>query len=234
MCGSNSRPIPQDFIQKYAAGKTFADIGCMWGINGALSFSAERSGAKRVTAVDIYPATDEFKDAHSRCNSRINFVHGDINETETLKAVGKSEVVFCAGVLYHTPDPFSLLVRLRSICDETLILGTQIIPEIPGLRNTAIFYPMLDEARRKLFNIRIGMQKSVTGPYEPESGYGNWFWGMTSSCVESLLVCAGFAVLEKYLEPFHGWFICRVAERKFAWVSGEYITREDPRFTQYL
>lgn len=206
----------------------------MWAINGAYSFFAESCGAQRVIAVDVYPATDQFKAEHSRLNSHVDFVLGDINETKTLTKVGMSNIIFCSGVLYHVPDPFSLLVRLRSICDEVLILGSQLIPEIPGLRNTAIFYPMLDEAHRELFNTRIGMQKAITGPYEPESGYGNWFWGLTPSCVESLLVCAGFAVLEKHVEPFSGWFICRAAERKFNWVSGEYIARDDPRFTQHL
>jgi 2-polyprenyl-3-methyl-5-hydroxy-6-metoxy-1,4-benzoquinol methylase len=142
---STPTPTDQDLIRKYAAGKTFADIGCMWGINGANSFFAESCGAKRVLAVDVF-TTEQFAAERSRLNSRVEFVLGDINETDTVRRVGKSNVVFSAGVLYHTPDPFSFLVRLRSICDEVLILSTALIPEMPGLRNTAIFYPLLDEA----------------------------------------------------------------------------------------
>lgn len=230
------KPIPtaHDLIQKHASGKTFVDMGCMWGANGALSFFAERCGAQRVTGVDVYPATEQFTAEHSRLNSRVKFVLGDINQNETLASIGISNIVFSNGVLYHAPDPFLLLTRFRLICDDVLILGTQLIPEIPGLRNTAIFYPMLDEARRELFNLGIGMQKAITGPYEPESGYGNWFWGLTPSCIESLLGCAGFAVIEKYVEPFIGWFICRPVEIKFHPVSGEYVTRDDPRFGRHV
>jgi hypothetical protein len=159
---------------------------------------------------------------------------GDINERDTLMRVGTTDVVFCAGLLYHMPDPFTLLVRLRSICDDVLLLHSQLIPEMPGLRNTAIFYPMLDEAHRKSFKLGTGMQMAITDPYEPESGYGNWFWGLTPSCVESLLACAGFAMVERHVEPFAGWFVCRAAERKFNSVSGEYVARDDPRFTQHL
>ena len=177
-------PTPQELIQKYAIGKTFADIGCMWGVNGGFSFFAEGCGAKRVVGVDIYPATKQFAVEHSRLNSSVQFVLGDINESDTLRQIGTTNIVFCSGVLYHMPDPFSLLVRLRSICDELLILRSQLVPEMPGLRNTAIFYPMLDEAHRNLFKTGIGIQKAIAGPYEPESGYDNWFWGLTPSCVE--------------------------------------------------
>jgi hypothetical protein len=218
-----SHPSGQELIRKYAPGQSFADIGCMWGIDGAFSFFAESCGARRIVAVDVYPATDQFVAEHSKRNSRIEFVLGDINQSDTLKKIGTTNVVFCSGVLYHMPDPFMLLVRLRSICDDVLLLNTQLIPEMPGFRNTAIFYPMLDEAHRKRFDLGVGVQKAITGPYEPESGYGNWFWGLAPSCLESLLECAGFAILEKYLTPFNGWFVCRVTERTFHPVSGEYV-----------
>lgn len=231
---TSSVPTPEDVIQKYAPGKSFADIGCMWAINGAYSFFAERCGARRVVAVDVYPATDEFASEHSRSNSRVEFVLGDINENVTLRRIGTMDVVLCSGVLYHTPDPFALLARLRSVCGEILLLQTHLIPEIPGQRNAAIFYPMLDEVHRTRFRLGTGMQKAITGPYEPESGYGNWFWGLTPSCVESLLACAGFATLEKHVDPFGGWFVCHATERKFATTSGEYVTRDDPRFTEHV
>jgi hypothetical protein len=231
---TSSVPAPQQLIQKYAPGNTFADIGCMWRINGANSFFAERCNAKRVVAVDVYPATDEFTAEHARSNSRIEFVMGDITHSDTLRRIGTVDVAFCSGVLYHMPDPWTLLVSLRAICSNVLLLYTQLIPEIPGLRNTAIFYPMLNEAHRKPFELGIGMQKAITGPYEPESGYGNWFWGLTPSCVESMLVCAGFTMLEKHLQPFAGWFVCRAADHKFDTVSGEYVSCDDPRFTRHL
>src|SRR4029450_1571021 len=98
----------------------------------------------------------------SRLNSRIEFVLGDVYQGDTLKRLGTSNVVFCSGVLYHVPDPFSLLAKLRAISDGVLILGTQIIPEMPGLRNAAVFYPMLDQAYRNQFRLGIGMQKAIT------------------------------------------------------------------------
>lgn len=211
-------------VKKYAAGKSFADIGAMWGVNGLYAFMAEEQGATRVVAVDVYPESREFLAEKEKRRSSVQFVRGDINLLETTEKIGVCDVVLCAGVLYHTPDPVHLLTRLRAICGETLILNTASIPEIPGIRNAAVFYPFLDAKQRKIWNQRIGSQKGITGPYEPESGYANWMWGMTPSAVESLLKCAGFEPQERYISPFRSVFVCKTIPMQFVAESGEWTT----------
>ncbi len=211
-------------IRKYISGKSFADIGCMWGIDGFFSFFAEEHGAANVVAVDVYPESEKFMEEKKRRNSKIRFVQGDINLPEVMDAIGVCDVVFCSGVLYHTPDPIHLLLRLRAICGETLILNTAAIPEVHGLRNAAIFYPFLDASQRKIWNRKMGSQKGITEPYEPESGYGNWFWGMTPSAIESMLKCAGFEVQERYIFPFRCVFVCKTIPIQFVAESGEWTT----------
>jgi len=100
-------------------------------------------------------------------------------------------------------------------------LKTQLIPEIPGIRNAAVFYPFLDKQQRKLYDRGAGIQKAITEDYDPESGYGNWFWGPSPSCVVSMLACAGFKVEKSYINPFHGCFVCKAASVTFMPVSGE-------------
>ena len=88
----------------------------------------------------------------------MQFILGDITRVETLDAIGQVDVVFCAGVLYHHPSPFDLLVALRRICRETLILRTSTIPEVRGLPNAAVYFPMLDAKARELWNLkRLGV-----------------------------------------------------------------------------
>lgn len=211
-------------IRTYISGKSFADIGCMWGVDGFFSFFAEEHGATNVVAVDVYPESEKFIEEKRRRNSKIRFVQGDINLPEVTDAIGIQDVVFCSGVLYHTPDPVHMLLRLHAICGETLILNTAAIPEMPGVRNAAIFYPFLNTSQRKIWNRHIGSQKAITGPYEPESGYGNWFWGMTPSAVESMLACAGFEVEERHISPFRAVFVCKTTPIKFAAESGAWTT----------
>ncbi len=214
-------------VRRFARGKSFADIGALWGVHGANAFAAEEAGATRSVAVDVYPATAEFLEARAKRGSKVEFVQGDINSGETAAKIGRCDVVLCAGVVYHTPDPSHMFSRLRSITKETLILNTASIPEVPGLKNMAVFYPYLDESQRKIWNRGIGTQRAITGPYEPQEGYANWFWGMTPSCIESLLKVAGFEVVERFQFKFRTVYVCKAAEVKFAPESGEWTTPKD-------
>ncbi len=213
-----------ELIKKMVPGKSFADIGCMWGINGYYSFVAEESGAKRVMAVDVYPESAEFLNEKAKRNSVVEFVQGDIHSRDTTEKIGVCDVVLCSGVLYHSPNPFDLLIRLRIICGQTLILSTALIPEMKGMQNVAVFWPFLSVAQRKLWDLGGGLRRGLTGPYESESGYGNWFWGLTPSCVEALLECTGFKIEERSIGPFGGTFLCRTAPLRFEPVSGAWTT----------
>jgi len=123
-----------EFIRNHVPGRSFADIGCMWGVNGEYSFIAEAAGATSVTAVDVFGPTPEFEEKRITRGSRVRFVLGDATRAGTLDEIGEADVVFCAGVLYHHPSPFDLLVALRRICRETLILRTSTIPRCADCR----------------------------------------------------------------------------------------------------
>ena len=215
--GSYNR-LPE-YIKNYVAPNTsFADIGCMWGVNGEYAFLAENAGAATIKGVDVFGPTPEFEAKKKERSSSVEFVLGDITSPETIKRVGIVDVVFCAGVLYHHPSPFSLLVALRRICKNTLILRTSAVPEVKGLPNAAVFYPMLKQEDRKLWNLTsLGLlrQEGITDKFDPEQGYGNWFWGLTPSCLTSLLQTAGFEIEHRFNEPFAQTFICKAVAVTF-------------------
>jgi hypothetical protein len=207
-----------DHIRKHAPGHSFADIGCMWGVNGEYAFIAEEAGATFVKAVDVYGPTPEFEARKKSCNSSVEFILGDASHPATIARVGIVDVVFCSGVLYHHPSPFDLLVALRKMCGQTLILRNATIPEIKGLPNAAIYFPMLKLKDRQLWNLaRLGVsrQAGITDRFEPREGYGNWFWGLTPSCLISLLKTAGFDVEFRATEPFVQTVISRAADVPF-------------------
>lgn len=220
-------------VRKYSKRKSFADIGALWGVHGANTFIAEENGATRSVAVDVYPQTKEFVEEKNKRNSKVEFVMGDINSQTTIKQIGQCDVVLCAGVIYHTPDPSHMLSNLRAITKEILILNTASIPEVHGLKNAAIFYPYLSGNQRKVWNRGIGSQKAITGPYEPKEGYANWFWGMTPSCIESLLKVAGFEVIERYVFNFRTVFVCKTAPVQFVAESGEWNMPKDKAFDKF-
>ncbi|MDQ4077917.1 MAG: class I SAM-dependent methyltransferase [Chloroflexota bacterium] len=208
-----------EYIRTYAPGCSFVDIGSMWGVNGEFAFIAEEAGAVTVKAVDVFGPTPEFEAKKHGRDSSVEFVLGDASHPATIQRVGVMDIVFCAGVLYHHPSPFDLLVALHRMCDKTLILRTSTIPEVDGLPNAAVYYPMLKPEERQLWNLSslgVGRQVGITDGFEPGEGYGNWFWGMTPSCVRSLLETAGFRVDHRATEPFAQTFICTPVAPPFA------------------
>jgi SAM-dependent methyltransferase len=208
-----------DLIRQHVDGKTFVDIGCMWGVNGDYAFHAEQCGATEVKGVDVFGPTPEFVEKKAKLGSDVEFILGDASHPAILEQIGIVDVVFCAGVLYHHPAPFDLLIALRRICRSTLILRTSTIPEMSGLPNTAVYFPMLSATDRNLWNLSsLGLlrQEGITESFNPEAGYGNWFWGLTPSCLASLLETAGFRVDRREAEPFAQTFICTAVESPFA------------------
>jgi hypothetical protein len=208
-----------EYIRRFASGHNFVDIGCMWGVDGEYAFIAEEAGATFVKAVDVYGPTPEFEAKRRACNSKVEFILGDATQSTTIRRVGMMDVVFCSGVLYHHPSPFDLLVGLRRMCRQTLILRTSTIPEIGGLPNAAVYFPMLEKKDRELWNLRnLGMlrQVGITDGFEPRAGYGNWFWGLTPSCLASLLETAGFRIDYRAPEAFAQTLICSPVTVPFA------------------
>jgi hypothetical protein len=199
------------YVREHARGRSFADIGCMWGVNGEYAFIAEEAGATTVKAVDLFGPTPEFEQAHRQRRSQVEFILGDITQETTLEQIGPADVVLCAGVLYHHPSPFDLLVALRRICRRALILRSATIPEIPGLPNAAVFYPGLSTGVRRLWNLEslgVAHQSGISKPFDGADGYGNWFWGVTPSCLGALTETAGFRIQRRAVEAFATTLVC--------------------------
>ncbi len=218
------------YIRQHVSGRSFVDVGCMWGVNGAYTFAAEEAGATTAIGVDVFGPTPEFEEERARRRSGVRFVLGDATDPRTIAEVGRVDVVFCAGVLYHHPSPFDLLVALRRMCGALLILRTSTIPEIRGLRGAAVYWPMLDRKARRMWDLTpLGLagQAGITTPFDPGQGYGNWFWGMSPSCVQALLATAGFRVVHRATEPFAQTFVAEpVAEPLHHRLPGEGEARE--------
>jgi hypothetical protein len=203
------------WIRQHARGRSFVDVGCMWGVTGDYSFLAEESGASRVVGIDIYPAQPEFLEKRERRQSRVIFVRGDVNERstidETRKALtpegraagsGRAEMVFCSGVLYHVPDPIHTLRQLGALLadDGLLVLNTMTIPE-QARPCTSIFLPGLSGADLEALRFgRAGV--GLSDAFDPAKGYANWVWGMSPSCVRGMLKLAGFEIIDEDIGEF--------------------------------
>ncbi|MEJ7785327.1 MAG: class I SAM-dependent methyltransferase [Solirubrobacteraceae bacterium] len=192
MARSKTRTPPrEELIAQHVAGRSFLDVGCMWSVDGALSFAAEDAGATAVTGLDVMGETPAFRTEHERRGSTVRFVQGDLHDEATIAAAGPHEVVWCSGVIYHAPHPVLTLERLRALTTRTLLLATETIPEIRRHPRATVFAP------------EPGSHPAHTEPFDPARGYVNWWWGLTPSAVLAMVEAAGFAVVEEHRTDWH-------------------------------
>lgn len=207
-----AEPAREALVRRYAPGRSFLDVGCMWNVHGGIAFLAEEGGATAVTGIDVMAATPRFEAEHARRDSGVRFVRGDVHDPATVAEAGRHDVVWCSGVLYHVPDPVLTLRRLRELTGETLLLSTEVLPEVPGLRGACVLYPALDAAGRADYaSVRSGERLGITTPFDSEAGYANWWWGITPSALRGMLAVAGLELLDLSGGPFHRTAICRPA-----------------------
>lgn len=188
--GSGSPPR-EELIARHVEGRSFADVGCMWSVHGALCFAAEDAGAARVTGVDLMGPTERFEAERARRGSAMRFVQGDLHDEATVAEIGEHEVVWCSGVIYHAPHPLLTLERLRALTTRTLLLATETIPETPGRPNSCVFSPGPADHPNA---------EPVT---HARAGYGPWYWGIAPSALRAMLAVTGWQVVEEHRLPLH-------------------------------
>lgn len=196
---------PDDLIREHVSGSSFADIGTMWKVHGRMAFLAEESGASRVTAVDVMAPSAVYEEEHARRNSQVRFLHADINDPQAAEAIGVHDVVWCSGVLYHSPNPLLTLERLRSITSRVLLLATETMPEVPGLAQACVFWPMLPERDRRLHGAARPWATAVGVdiPFERDQQYSAWWWGISPTALHAMLGASGFTVQWEQGGPLH-------------------------------
>jgi hypothetical protein len=190
----------QALIRRLAPGHSFADVGCMWNVHAQVAFLAEEAGATTVTAFDAMEPTEEYLRRHEQRSSKVRFVRGDLHDEATAaEAIGPHDVVWCTGLLYHTPNPLLMLERLAAITSETLVLGTHTIPEVPGVEGACVLYPALgDDARAAHGQAWPDTALGVGGPWDPrpEMTWANYWWGISASALRGMLEVSGFDDIE--------------------------------------
>ncbi|MBV9126292.1 MAG: hypothetical protein JO112_23325 [Planctomycetes bacterium] len=215
-------PHCKAWIETYAPGRTFAEIGGLWGTVNERVTLAIRAGAIKGTMIDL-PADSVpeqpglWQRFHERCRARgiTNYeaVEADLNDPQIAVRAGVHEVVYSTGVLYHCPRPLDSLLQVRKLCKDMLILGTATIPDqvtnAAGSLNlepgSALFIPAMNAAQRAVAaqflkeagaTVAIGVIDDLPPEGWRLDDYGPWWWFFTRQHVAALLDVAGFDVLE--------------------------------------
>jgi tRNA (mo5U34)-methyltransferase len=165
-------PIPHDLKGDDQRAKRLLDIGA-W--DGWFSFEAERHGAD-VTAIDCVEMAS-FLEVHARLGSKVDYRIMDFYEIPGA-GLGKFDIVFFLGVLYHVRHPLLALEIVCALTRDVAIVDSFVTDpddwqEHAGEIPTMEFYE-LDE---------LGNQ------------FNNWV-GPTVPCLLAMCRAAGFARVE--------------------------------------
>ena len=100
-----------------------ADVSQVGGKNASLGEMIGRLAGAGIRVPAGFATTTEafheFLAQNEVRGRRVEFLQGDINDPSTTAAIGTVDCVFCAGVLYHVPNPLATLAQLRRICRKT-------------------------------------------------------------------------------------------------------------------
>ena len=127
--GESGIDTRDEFLQRVVGGKTFAEIGGLWGATQERVSVAHGFGATQLAMIDVLPPLNEWWKAFDHrmtemgIADRVATLSGDI----TMRA-GPYDVTHSSGILYHLPSPIDYLIALYRITSEYCILTSAIHP----------------------------------------------------------------------------------------------------------
>jgi len=226
--------IVNSWIESNVSGKTFADVGGigLQAINEKVTL-AYKSGASKATMIDIRPFDFyEWDDFKKKCEienvkdySSIDKI--DINNSELLSKVGKYDIVYCAGIVYHLPNPVWGVHNLSRIVNEMLIINTVILPQqienskgkLEFSGSESLFLPGLNDNEREILNDHYVNKFNMTIDYmaprlDDKKPSCPWFedgkttcwpywWLFSESSFKALVTMVGFEILDSILWEDH-------------------------------
>ncbi|QSR84388.1 methyltransferase domain-containing protein [Methylacidimicrobium sp. B4] len=213
-------PLPESdprdaFLARVVSGRSFADVGGLWGTVNERVSVAHRLGARALTMIDVAPAEEPRWAAFEERRIQLNLPPVACLSSEVIRlAEGPNpplfEVVHCSGVLYHIPEPLRLLRALHRITQEHLVLHSLVARGEYALAEgsfrvpdaACLFIPALagseQEAvsghwRRLVADGAVGLTRE--NPTWRMNDFGPWWWLPRPSALRMLCQIAGFTVL---------------------------------------
>jgi hypothetical protein len=208
--------IRDEYIGQVVGGRSFAEVGGLWGtVNEKVSVAYQR-GARALAMFDTAPAGhmwwEKFEERRMALGvPDVRCVSGDIIEVMDTTFQATHDVVHCSGVLYHMPDPLRLLTALRKLARRHVILTTVIsqpryeneegVVDVP--KGGVLFVPGLAARERAVLRqhwTRVYGQDAAMATFERAiwnvGDFGPWWFMPTVQALEGMCRAAGFDVID--------------------------------------
>jgi hypothetical protein len=203
-------------IREHAAGKSYIDIGGLWGTKGETVTTAIAGGASRATMADFQPLGNEWWerfDAYAAEQGVTEYGRQqiDICRPEAPAALGTYDIVHCAGLMYHVPDLFSFIGNLCAVANEYLLLSSVVMPDVVSNEKGTIEFgpdvsyltPVLSDANREIvleFLRSNSIHASGLTNDEPffegtRAKTGPWWWLFSGEFMARVVAMHGLEIL---------------------------------------
>jgi hypothetical protein len=210
------RDIRDELIRQVVRGRSFADVGGLWGAVNEKVSVAHNAGATELTMVDASAPDSEWWSRFEQRMSQLavtgcRTIVGDITSPSTLADLGEVDVVHCSGVLYHLPNPLQLLTALHTAAARHVVLTTAVTRTSIGRgrrrvtvpESGLLFVPALTSRERETlasyWRERGVEALGITAPASFDvSDFGPWWFLPTARTMRAMAESAGFAVLEQH------------------------------------
>lgn len=206
------RDLRDQYIGKVVKGKSFADVGGLWGTVNEKVSVAHAYGACALTMIDISPPESElwhlFEDRRRTLRlPEVHCISSDVLVLADSSSCPQFDIVHCSGILYHIPDPMRFLVALRRMTRGHLVLtsvvtATRVESEQGALElphASALFIPALQKKERAILKSywqrfvgdgAIGLTREAVS-WQPRD-FAPWWWLPTVEALKMMCVAAGF------------------------------------------
>lgn len=201
-------------VRQLAPGKSFVDVGALWNIRNEKISVAGQAGASHLAIADISPTDSMWWDRMASHLHQYDYdaIIVDATAPNAPELIGQHDIVHCSGVIYHQPDPMQLLLNLRRCTNETLVLGSMVIPDILETKHgildstsTPVFVPALEGRTKKIVAAhygRIGLTVGgVSGPAPSSWSHPDrvpWWWLLSPSVIRSMVEASSFRVVDEF------------------------------------
>jgi hypothetical protein len=206
------RDLRDEYIRRVVRGKSFADVGGLWGTVNEKASVAHAHGAGTLTMIDITPPEHElwrlFEERRRALRlPDVQRISSDVLVLAETVSRPQFDVVHCSGILYHLPDPMRFLMALRKITREYLVLTSVVTAlhiknehgELQIPRAAALFVPALQGQERAI--LKSYWQRFVGGgavgltqetPTWQPNDVAPWRWLPTVDTLRAMCAAAGF------------------------------------------
>jgi hypothetical protein len=211
---ANKQSDPRDeFISRVVRGRSFVDVGGLWGtVNERVSI-AHQHGANSLAMIDVSPSDGELWSLFEERRRALKLpdvqcVSGDVLTLDKTMPGLRFDVVHCSGVLYHMPDPVLFLAALHRLTTRHLILTSSVtattirnkkgVLEMPG--GAVLFIPGLQTRERSILKshwekITTAVGLTTDSEWNP-ADFGPWWWLPTVESLKAMCMSAGFRCID--------------------------------------